>query len=82
VADVELEERTISAPMLAIGVSAVCSAVGVMAGKFMHNISLRVATRDDADFALHVTEACMRSTQSRLTEVGMVVLISTLRLIK
>ena len=26
----------------------------------MHNISLRAATKDDAAFALHVTEACMR----------------------
>jgi GNAT superfamily N-acetyltransferase len=26
----------------------------------MHNISLRAATSDDAAFALHVTEACMR----------------------
>src|SRR5262245_3613736 len=26
----------------------------------MHNISLRDATSDDAAFALHVTEACMR----------------------
>lgn len=28
--------------------------------KVMHNISLRVATNEDAAFALHVTEACMR----------------------
>jgi GNAT superfamily N-acetyltransferase len=27
----------------------------------MHNISLRAATGDDAPFALHVTEACMRA---------------------
>jgi hypothetical protein len=28
-----------------------------MTEKFMHNISLRAATSDDAAFALHVTEA-------------------------
>jgi GNAT superfamily N-acetyltransferase len=26
----------------------------------MHNVSLRAATSDDADFARHVTESCMR----------------------
>jgi GNAT superfamily N-acetyltransferase len=31
-----------------------------VAKKIMHNISLRAATKDDAAFALHVTEACMR----------------------
>jgi GNAT superfamily N-acetyltransferase len=33
---------------------------GGLAKKVMHNISLRAATKDDAAFALHVTEACMR----------------------
>jgi GNAT superfamily N-acetyltransferase len=31
-----------------------------MTEKFMHNVSLRAATSDDAAFALPVTEACMR----------------------
>jgi GNAT superfamily N-acetyltransferase len=31
-----------------------------MTEKRVHNISLRKATTDDAAFALHVTEACMR----------------------
>jgi GNAT superfamily N-acetyltransferase len=31
-----------------------------MKEKIMHNVSLRPATSDDAAFALHVTEVCMR----------------------
>jgi GNAT superfamily N-acetyltransferase len=31
-----------------------------MTEKLMHDLSLRAATNDDAAFALHVTEACMR----------------------
>jgi GNAT superfamily N-acetyltransferase len=31
-----------------------------MTEKVMHNVSLRAATSEDAAFALHVTEACMR----------------------
>ena len=31
-----------------------------MTEKFTHRIALRAATTDDAAFALHVTEACMR----------------------
>jgi GNAT superfamily N-acetyltransferase len=37
-----------------------CLATSIVPQKFMHNVSLRAATSDDAGFALHVTEACMR----------------------
>ena len=47
----------------------------------MHNISLRAATSDDAAFALHVTEACIRVYAEQTWETGIVVLISILCLI-
>jgi GNAT superfamily N-acetyltransferase len=34
--------------------------LGYVASRSMHHISLRAATTDDAAFALHVTEVCMR----------------------